>query len=159
MIRKLMATLIQIMDWVNMPFIKPTLQQLKSIFPQRCHVLRYGVLGEGGMNRRSWGALHSSGRNNYVNTCKLFQISICLEWGEWYELRRQTLTVIIGRCCSISDCLFILGKPPDKNSAVFFNTRPKPAYGRQGLDWIVGPGYSFVVFSTNKTMGTNQKPW
>ena len=27
-------------------------------------------------------------------------------------------------------------------------TRPKPAYGRQGLDWIVGPGYSFVVFST-----------
>ena len=38
-------------------------------------------------------------------------------------------------------------------------TRPKPAYGRQGLDWIVGPGYSFVVFSTNKTMETNQKPW
>ena len=119
MIRKLMATLIQIMDWVNMPFIKPTLQQLKSIIPERCHVLRYGVLGEGGMNRRSWGALHSSGRNNYVNTCKLFQISICLEWGEWYELRRQTLTVIIGRCCSISDCLFILGKPPDKKSAFF----------------------------------------
>ena len=27
-------------------------------------------------------------------------------------------------------------------------TRPKPAYGRQGLDWIVGPGYSFAVFST-----------
>ena len=26
--------------------------------------------------------------------------------------------------------------------------RPKPAYGRQGLEWIVGPGYSFVVFST-----------
>ena len=38
-------------------------------------------------------------------------------------------------------------------------TRPKPAYGRQGLDWIVGPGYSFVVFWTNKTMETNQKPW
>ena len=37
-------------------------------------------------------------------------------------------------------------------------TRPKPAYGRQGLDWIVGPGYSFAVFSTNKTMETNQKP-
>ena len=37
-------------------------------------------------------------------------------------------------------------------------TRPKPAYGRQGLDWIVGPGYSFVVFSTNKTMETNPKP-
>ena len=36
-------------------------------------------------------------------------------------------------------------------------TRPKPAYGRQGLDWTVGPGYSFVVFSTNKTMETNQK--
>ena len=42
--------------------------------------------------------------------------------------------------------------------STFFNTRPKPAYGRQGLDWIVGPGYSFVVFSTNKTMETNQKP-
>ena len=25
------------------------------------------------------------------------------------------------------------------------DTRPKPAYGRQGLDWIIGPGYSFVV--------------
>ena len=36
-------------------------------------------------------------------------------------------------------------------------TRPKPAYGRQGLDWIVGPGYSFVVFS-NKTIETNQNP-
>ena len=38
------------------------------------------------------------------------------------------------------------------------STRPKPAYGRQGLDWIVGPGYSFVVFSTNETMETHQKP-
>ena len=37
-------------------------------------------------------------------------------------------------------------------------TRPKPAYVRQGLDWIVGPGYNFVVFSTNKTMETNNKP-
>ena len=37
-------------------------------------------------------------------------------------------------------------------------TRPKPAFSRQGLDRIVGPGYSFVVFSTNKTMETNQKP-
>ena len=36
-------------------------------------------------------------------------------------------------------------------------TRPKPAYGRPGLDWIVGPGYSIVVFSTNKTMKTNKK--
>ena len=40
----------------------------------------------------------------------------------------------------------------------FVKTRPKPAYGWQGLDWIVGPGYSFVVSSTNKTMETNQKP-
>ena len=49
-------------------------------------------------------------------------------------------------------------------------TRPKPAYGRQGLDWIVGPGCSFVVFSTKKkhvnqpkTMinheTTLKKPW
>ena len=28
-------------------------------------------------------------------------------------------------------------------------TRPKLAYGRQGLDWIVGPEYSFRVFSTS----------
>ena len=40
----------------------------------------------------------------------------------------------------------------------FANTRPKLAYGRQGLDWIAGPGYSFVVFSTNKTMETNHNP-
>ena len=44
------------------------------------------------------------------------------------------------------------------SNKAFKNTRPKPAYGRQGLDWMVGPGYSFVVFSTNKTMETNQKP-
>ena len=42
---------------------------------------------------------------------------------------------------------------------LFIYTRPKPAYGWQGLDWIVGSGYSFVVFSTNKTMETNQKSW
>ena len=29
-----------------------------------------------------------------------------------------------------------------------FITRPKPAYGRQGLDWIVRQEYSFRVFST-----------
>ena len=28
-------------------------------------------------------------------------------------------------------------------SNCFIQTRPKPAYGRQGLDWIIGPGYSF----------------
>ena len=33
---------------------------------------------------------------------------------------------------------------------ILISTRPKPAYGRQGLDWIVGPGYSFVVFWTNR---------
>ena len=38
----------------------------------------------------------------------------------------------------------VLNKPTEE----FDVTRPKPAYGRQGLDWIVGPGYSFVVFST-----------
>ena len=29
-------------------------------------------------------------------------------------------------------------------------TRPKPAYGRQGLEWIVRPGYSFGVFSMSR---------
>ena len=47
----------------------------------------------------------------------------------------------------------------DDDAEMIYNTRPKPAYGRQGLDWIFGPGYSFVVFSTNKTMETHQKPW
>ena len=37
---------------------------------------------------------------------------------------------------------------PSFRSVIFCDTRPKPAYGRQGLDWIVGPGYSFAVFST-----------
>ena len=36
-----------------------------------------------------------------------------------------------------------------EKSTKFYVTRPKLAYGRQGLDWIVGQGYSFVVFSTN----------
>ena len=50
-------------------------------------------------------------------------------------------------------------------------TWPKPAYGRQGLDWIVGPEYSFRVFSTwkmknqpgtmktLKTMKTDLEQW
>ena len=56
------------------------------------------------------------------------------------------------------------GEEGDQHSAlagqviIIIITKPKPAYGRQGLDWIVGPGYSFVVFSTNKTMETNPKP-
>ena len=31
-----------------------------------------------------------------------------------------------------------------------YNTRPKLAYGREGLDWIVRPGYNFGVFSTSR---------
>ena len=38
-------------------------------------------------------------------------------------------------------------------------TRPKPAYGRQGLDWIVWPGYRFVVFSTMEPTKNHEKPW
>ena len=41
----------------------------------------------------------------------------------------------------------------------FYSTRPKPAYGWQGLDWIVGPGYSFVVFSNQKPWNHLEKPW
>ena len=34
---------------------------------------------------------------------------------------------------------------------LFILTRPKPAYGRQGLDWIVGPEYSFRVKNEKPT--------
>ena len=40
-----------------------------------------------------------------------------------------------GNSIALSIFVDILGKPSFKKSAVFFNTRPKPAYGRQGLDW------------------------
>ena len=62
-----------------------------------------------------------------------------------------TIVIVVsffGACSAISHNALI----------IIIITRPKSAYGRQGLDWIVGPGYSFVVFSTNKTMETNQKP-
>ena len=57
--------------------------------------------------------------------------------------------------------IFLPGIVRALGNLMFYNvsicsTRPKPAYGRQGLDWIVGSGYSFVVFSTNQTMETNQ---
>ena len=39
----------------------------------------------------------------------------------------------------------------------FTCTRPKPAYGRQGLDWIIGPGYSFVVFSTTDLLWSKKR--
>ena len=29
-------------------------------------------------------------------------------------------------------------------------TRPKPAYGRQGPDWIIGPEFSYGLFSTSR---------
>ena len=35
--------------------------------------------------------------------------------------------------------MYLLGKN-------FHFTRPKPAYGRQGLDWIVGQEYSLTAF-------------
>ena len=35
--------------------------------------------------------------------------------------------------------------PDEVAIIIIIITRPKPAYGRQGLDWIVGQGYSFVV--------------
>ena len=35
----------------------------------------------------------------------------------------------------------------------FCLTRPKPAYGRQGLDWIAGPGYS--LWCSQPTGGSN----
>ena len=33
-------------------------------------------------------------------------------------------------------------------------TRPKPAYDRQGQDWIVRPEYSFGVFSKSRLTPT-----
>ena len=46
----------------------------------------------------------------------------------------------------------------------FVVTRPKPAYCRQGLDWIVRPEYSFRVFKIKKhkiprgTMKNHENP-
>ena len=40
------------------------------------------------------------------------------------------------------------GLQPTSNDIKVFLTRPKPARGWQGLDWIVEPEYSFRVFST-----------
>ena len=37
----------------------------------------------------------------------------------------------------------------------FSRTRPKPAFGRQGLDWIVGPEYST---HTEKPTWNHEKP-
>ena len=44
-----------------------------------------------------------------------------------------------------------------KSVEPFLQTRPKPAYGRQGLDWIIGPGYSFVVFSTTDLLWSKKR--
>ena len=41
---------------------------------------------------------------------------------------------------------------PKSNVKRFILTRPKPAYGRQGLDWIVRPGYRHTG-----SMATNHK--
>ena len=40
----------------------------------------------------------------------------------------------------------------------FFSTRPKPAYSRRGLDWIIGPGYSFGVFSAPSVLSSVDDP-
>ena len=48
--------------------------------------------------------------------------------------------------------IFVTKKVPPK----ICKTRPKPAYGRQGLDWIVGPGYSFVVWKPQNLL---ENPW
>ena len=71
-------------------------------------------------------------------------VTIHVQAGELGVVLVITCTVVI-RIISVAFLTII-------NIIVIINTRPKPAYGRQGLEWIVGPRYSFVVFSTNKTM-------
>ena len=41
----------------------------------------------------------------------------------------------------------------------FDRTRPKPAFGRQGLDWDRWARIQFPWNHLKKTMETNQKPW
>ena len=43
-----------------------------------------------------------------------------------------------------------IGRCARRSTSNINNTKPKPAYGRQGLDWIVGPEFSFRVFSTSR---------
>ena len=56
----------------------------------------------------------------------------------WYRLSRGE------KFCNTSSQMW----EGQRSFELFKRTRPKPAYGPQGLDWIVGPGYRFAVFST-----------
>ena len=48
-----------------------------------------------------------------------------------------------------------VGQEPEEE-VIILETRPKPAYGRQGLDWIVRPGHSFGAKNvTSLTGGSN----
>ena len=54
------------------------------------------------------------------------------------------------QCCNACKELYIKAVTPltvDMVLKIFYLTRPKPAYGRQDLDCIVGPRYIFGVFS------------
>ena len=96
-----------------------------------------------------------------VSQYDLGQMFRCGELCEERRRRSRNIFAPSGSCRLLSqDCQTcdhsVLVPPPREISLGFFlcyNTRdqfdqttPKPAYGRQGLDWIVGPGYSFVVF-------------
>ena len=81
--------------------------------------------------------------------CSLMVFMVCLVMFACFK--RHSTQRGVSLHIYISSTLYFL-------TFAFCFTRTKPAYGRQGQDWIVGPGYSFVVFSTNKTMETNQKP-
>ena len=63
-------------------------------------------------------------------------------------MKNSEITFCVKQECTEKAVVFSVTTNLADPVITIFRTRPKPAYGRQGLDWIVGPGYSFVVFST-----------
>ena len=64
----------------------------------------------------------------------------------WNELTSHELYCILSEYCHIFGT-DVCGR---ERSLRCCKTRPKPAYIRQGLEWIIGPGYNFGVFSTSR---------
>ena len=70
-----------------------------------------------------------------------------IEFNEFLQVRQ--LTTIATKSPIVTKSRIVTNREKRADAAeadtsvLFFSlTRPKPAYGRQGLDWIVGPGYT-----------------
>ena len=79
--------------------------------------------------------------NIYIVPCVMCRGLLVPEQTQWpLNLALQCSVATCSENQFLPSSAICVRNAPHYKFCVFFNTRPGPAYGRQGLDWIAGPG-------------------